>query len=100
MKELIVLAVCNVYGITREELLLKCKESIYSETRHVCYYVLFQVGYRNDTENGRLLNCSRCNSIYGRNKISSLVENKDISILTHIKDIQQQLAKHDIQFKL
>ena len=99
MKELIVLAVCNVYGITREELLLKCKESIYSETRHVCYYVLFQEGYRNDTENGRLLNCSRCNSIYGRNKISSL-ENKDISILTHIRDIQQQLAKHDIQFKL
>ena len=100
MKEIIVNVVCNVYGISRNEILLKCKESIYAETRHVLYYVLFQVGYRNDTENGRLLNCSRCNSIYGRNKISSLVESKDINILTHIKDIQQQLAKHDIQFKL
>lgn len=86
-----ILAVCNYYGFSKEQILRRNNKLKICSTRHMICYILHEYYKLGTTDIGRLLRRDHSSADHSVNTIKNMIEQKNRSILYDIIQIKKQI---------
>lgn len=74
MASLIMRAVCDVHGLTRTQLLSKCREARFVDARHTVMHLMRHRGGLSCVHAAEFLSCDHTTVIHGASRVTDLLE--------------------------